>query len=188
MRRLPLCSALVFAAALDACSPAPPKGDAATEAARAALPKMQPAASRGRRIELVNNARRGDLVRFEVAPIEDRENFREVNAARGLPADAERRVMVGPGCVYDMRAVMVRSAALLVKYRVDVCFNSRIFLLDFPAQGEEPQITGMGAPPPEPMNAAPVEADEPQAAPTSAPPPPGRGIPTCPGDPRCRKK
>lgn len=187
MRRLVLCSALLIAA----CSPALGSNgsDPAAAEANRALPAMEPAAARGKRIELVNNARRGALVRLEVAAIDDRGTFREVVAARGLAADAEKTVAVGPGCVYDMRAAMA-DGARLAQYRVDVCFRARIFLLDWPAEGEPPTMSGQGAPAPEIAAAAP-EPEPMNAPPAAAPPAPDdldRGLPVCPGDPRCKKK
>lgn len=151
MRNTVLSLLLIAPLALGACSPAAPadKGPAGADAASAESPapeagteaRVEPVAARGKRIELVNNARRGTLVRFEVAPIADREKFREVVAARGLPQGDERRVAVGAGCVYDARAVM-ENGSTLTQYRLDVCFRNRIFLGDFPALNEPPQVSG----------------------------------------------
>jgi len=103
--------------------------------------RIEPVAARGKRVELVNDARRGALVRLEIAPIENRERFREVVAARGLPPSEDRDVRFGPGCVYDTRARMADGSTLR-QYRVDVCFRNRVFLGDWPAEGEPPMASG----------------------------------------------
>lgn len=143
---------MLAALSLAACAPAAAPtaevaADAAADAAAEATSeasqtaRIEPAAANGKRIELVNNARRGTLVRLEVAPIADRENFREVVAARGLPAGDERNLRLGPGCVYDGRAVM-EDGKTLTQFRLDVCFRNRVFLGDWPALNEPPMVSG----------------------------------------------
>jgi len=55
---------------------------------------------------------------------------------------------------------------------------------DMPAP--PPMTSGQGAPAPQPMNAPPAEY--PNMAEPSAEPGLDRGLPVCPGDPRCKKK
>ena len=60
-----------------------------------------------------------------------------------------------------------------------------------PAEGPPPMTSGQGAP--APMNAPPAEYPnvyEPEGEPAAAGAAPGldRGLPVCPGDPRCKKK
>jgi len=169
MRRLLLRSVLsLVPLALIACAPAAaPKGEAdartaaapgtaaaatatTTGGAPAPAKALQPVAPGGKRVELVNNSRHGTLLRLEIAPVEDRETFREVVSARGLPDGDERDVRWGKGCAYDTRAVM-EDGVTLINFRVDVCFRNRIFLGDWPGQNQKPWDGAPGATAPAPQ-------------------------------------
>jgi hypothetical protein len=114
-----------------------------------------------------------------------------------LPAGGWTEAPLNPahGCRYDLRAVLA-DGAMVVAYNVDVCLKPRFKL----SKGHlTRQRTGNRAADPEPgmapggyaIQATADETGEPSPsmeAGGAAPPPISRGLPICPGDPRCKRK
>lgn len=103
-----------------------------------------------------------------------------------LAAGAELDLTLeGDACRYDLKAVF-KGGAEIVRYDFDVCARPEI-RLGAELAAEMAAGAGAGSPPPP----APTPVGEPQSLDEPAPPraqAPGRGLPICPGDPRCKKK